>query len=289
MGAPGLTSPIRSEAFENLQLNAGIMLYNFNYDSYTDAASLKAAIASAVSENTNILGVTRGGGSFTVTRELRQPEVDGMRYNFVGGNFVDSADANLSTTLLEVTPANIKMLLGTGQSTTSGKKTTIRMKTAIDPESYLTNVVWVGDISDGGYVLIALKNALNTADFSLTYTDKGEGTLAAEFHAHQADVLDYDYAPFEIIYLDELPTPGVVVTPATATIKVGGTITLSAVGSPAGGSVAWSSDNTTAATVNASTGVVTGAAVGTASIICTYTKDTQTATASAFVRVIAAT
>ena len=28
MGAPGLTSPIRTEAFQNLQLNAGIFLVN---------------------------------------------------------------------------------------------------------------------------------------------------------------------------------------------------------------------------------------------------------------------
>ena len=51
-------------------------------------------------------------------------------------------------------------------------------------------------------VAICLFNALNTADFTLTYTDKGEGTLACEFHAHQANVSDYDYAPFEIYYFD---------------------------------------------------------------------------------------
>ena len=49
-------------------------------------------------------------------------------------------------------------------------------------------------------MLICLKNALNQADFTLTWTDKGEGTLPVEFHAKQADVNDYDYAPFEIVY-----------------------------------------------------------------------------------------
>lgn len=202
-GAPGMTSPIRSAAFENLQLNAGIFLLNVDYSSITDSSALKTAIAAAVTAGTNILGVTRGGGAFNVTREMRTPEVDGIRYNFVGGDFVDSADAYLSTTLLEVNPENFERLLGSGDAVTSGKKTTVTMRTAIDPDNdYITHLQWVGDIADGRLVLIELDNALNTADFSLTFTDKGEGTMAAEFHARQGDVTDYDEAPFRVVFFD---------------------------------------------------------------------------------------
>ena len=203
MSAPGMTSPIRADAFNNLQLNAGIFLTGFSYSSITDATALKTAIASAVTAGTNILGVTRGGGTFTVTRETRTPEVDGMRYPFKGSDFVDSVDAYLSTTLLEVSADNFKKLLASGDSSTSGKKTTVTMHTAIDPSTdYITSLCWVGDISDGRMVLIELDNAINTADFSMTFTDKGEGTLAAEFHARQASVLDYDNAPFRVVFFD---------------------------------------------------------------------------------------
>lgn len=203
MAAPGMTSPIRSEAFQNLQLNAGIFLVDFDYSSITSSSALKTAIAAAITAGTGILGVTRGGGTFTVTRETRTPEVDGMRYPFKGSDFVDSVDAYLSTTLLEVNPANFARLLGSGRSTTSGNKTTITMNTALDPDTdYIDSLCWVGDIADGGYVLIELDNAINTADFSMTFTDKGEGTLAAEFHARQEDVLDYDKAPFRVVFFD---------------------------------------------------------------------------------------
>lgn len=206
MGAPGLTSPIRSEAFDNLQLNAGIFLIDFDYSTIADATALKTAIASAVSGDTGILGVTRGGGTFTVTRETRTPEIDGMRYPFKGSDFVDSADAYLSGTLLEVNPDNFKRLLGSGDATTSGKKTTITMRTAIDPATdYINKLCWVGDISDGRLVLIELDNAFNTSDFSLTFADKGEGTMTFEFHARQSDVLSYDTAPFRVVFFD-LPT-----------------------------------------------------------------------------------
>ena len=203
MSAPGMTSPIRTAAFQNLQLNAGVFLVNFNYSSVTDSAALKTAIATAIATPANILGVTRGGGSFKVTRELRTPEVDGMRYPFKGSDFVDSVDASLSGTLLEVVPNNFDLLLSTGDVATSGKKTTITMHTALNASTdYITHLCWVGDIADGRAVLIELDNAINTADFELTFTDKGEGTMTFEFHARQATVNDYDDAPFRVIFFD---------------------------------------------------------------------------------------
>lgn len=206
MAAPGHTSAIRKETFENLQLNAGIFIKDFVYSGITSAGDLKneiqLCVEGSVSAQGTILGATRGGGSFTVTRDLRSPDVDGKRYGFKGDTFVDSVEAQISTTLVEITPDNIVDALGSATLATSsnGLVTTINLNTAIDSDDYLTNICWVGDISDGRYVLIALKNALNQADFSLTFTDKGEGTLPVEFHAKQDDVEDYDTAPFEILY-----------------------------------------------------------------------------------------
>lgn len=207
MGEPGNTTALRADTFDKLQLNAGIVLKNLSYDSVTDATALKTAIANIISGGSSpigeLVGATRGGGTFTVTREMRTPEIDGMRYPFKGSDFVDSIDAYLSTTLVEITSDNVADLLATGTATTSGKKTTVKMATAITSSDYLTNICWVGDLSDGQLVLICLKNAINTADFTFTYTDKGEGTLAAEFHARQANVDDYDNAPFEVVFFDK--------------------------------------------------------------------------------------
>ena len=204
MAAPGLTSPIRTEAFQNLQLNAGIFLADFDHSNITDATALKTAIAAAVTAGDKILGVTRGGGSFTVNKEVRTPEVDGIRYPFKGQDFIDSVDAYLSGTLLEVNPTNFKRLLGTGDVETSGKKTIVTMHTAVDVETdYIDSLIWVGDIANGSLVMIELDNAFNTQDFSLTFTDKGEGTMTFEFHARQDEVNDYDEAPFRVIFFDK--------------------------------------------------------------------------------------
>ena len=204
--APGHTTPLREDTFKNLQLNAGILIKNFDYSGATNAGTLKNAINDVILQTGStagaLLGATRGGGSFTITREIRTPEADGKRYGYKGDSFVDSCDAYLSTTLIEITPENLIDALASATSTKVGKVTTIKLATAIDADDYLTNVCWVGDISDGRYVLIALDNALNQADLTLTWTDKGEGTLPVEFHAKQSNLDDYDYAPFEVKYYE---------------------------------------------------------------------------------------
>lgn len=203
MPVAGMVTPTRTETFQHLQLNAGAFLVNFEYSTYATADALKTALATALRDETKILGSTRGGGTFVVTSTIREPEVDGKRYRFKGGAFVDDVDAQMTGTLVEIIPQRFAQILATGEATTAGQKTTIKMHTAIQDTDYLTNLVWVGDMSDGRLVLIALKNALNNNGMTLTFSDKGEGTIPFEFHAYQDSVEDYDFAPFEVIFLDK--------------------------------------------------------------------------------------
>lgn len=202
MSAPGSLSALREETFDNLQLNVGIFLKNFTYESITDADALLTAIETAITAGTSLLGVTRGGGSFNVSREMREPQIDGLRYRFKGGTFVDSADPYLTTNLVETTPQNFAVALG-GTAVTTGKKTVVKMPTALGDSAYLTNLCWVGELADGRLVLICLYNAINTANFTFTFQDKNEGALAVEFHGAQSNVSDYDEAPFEVVFFDK--------------------------------------------------------------------------------------
>lgn len=203
MAVAGYVTPCRTETFQNLQLNAGAFLIGFDYSTYENATTLRTALATALQDETKLLGATRGGGTFVVTSEIREPDVDGKRYRFKGGAFVDSVDAQLTGTLVEIRPEIFAKVLATGEHETAGQKTTVKMHTAIQSGDYIPSLVWVGDMSDGGLVLIALKNALNNNGMTLTFTDKGEGTIPFEFHAYQSVVEDYDYAPFEVVFLDK--------------------------------------------------------------------------------------
>lgn len=81
---------------------------------------------------------------------------------------------------------------------------------------------------------------------------------------------------------DPIAVTGVAVTPTTVTVKIGASASLSATISPANAgnkSVAWSSNSTGVATVNAN-GVVTGVAAGTAIVTATTADGGRTASAT---------
>lgn len=196
-----MTTGLRAETFENIQLNAGVFLQGFKYDTATDAATLKALIATAIESGTGVLGATRGGGSFECTPEIRTIEADGMRYPFKGSTVNDLWTVKLKTTLLETTPDNFARALMCADVETTGGKTTVRVRTNIELTDYQDSICWIGDTSKG-YVLIKLDNALNLTGASFTFTDKGEGTLPVEFQAHNASLEDQEHAPFEIVFFD---------------------------------------------------------------------------------------
>lgn len=198
-----MTTGLRASTFENLQLNAGMFLANFSYSTATDAATLGALLKTEREKTSGsaLIGATRGGGTFVCTPNTRSIEADGKREEWKGSSVNDGWSIKLTTTLLEINATNLKRSFGTADVTDTEKKHTIKIRTDIKDADYIDSLVWVGDTSKG-YVLIAIKNALNTAGATLTWTDKGEGTIPVEFTAHQDGLETDGYAPCEVIFFD---------------------------------------------------------------------------------------
>lgn len=198
-----MTTGLRASTFENLQLNAGMFLANFDYSTATDAATLGALLKTEREKTSGsaLIGATRGGGTFVCTPNTRSIEADGKREEWKGSSVNDGWTIKLTTTLLEINTTNLKRSFGTADVTDTEKKHTIKIRTDIKDADYIDSLVWVGDTSKG-YVLIAIKNALNTAGATLTWTDKGEGTIPVEFTAHQDGLETDGYAPCEVIFFD---------------------------------------------------------------------------------------
>ena len=198
-----MTTGLRASTFENLQLNAGMFLANFDYSTATDAATLGALLKTEREKTSGsaLIGATRGGGTFVCTPNTRSIEADGKREEWKGSSVNDGWTIKLTTTLLEINATNLKRSFGTADVTDTEKKHTIKIRTDIKDADYIESLVWVGDTSKG-YVLIAIKNALNTAGATLTWTDKGEGTIPVEFTAHQDGLETDGYAPCEVKFFD---------------------------------------------------------------------------------------
>ena len=264
MSVANMITAARAEGFKHVVLNVGALFKDFDVTQYTTTSALKTALASALSDESKCLGMTRGGGSFTTTRKMRQIEADGLRYRYVGDTTTDSIDATLNFTFIEMSAKNIEMGLTATNENVSGQVTKITPRTRIEAGDYIQNLVLATDLGDGGVLVIHFKNALNTADFTVTYTDKGEATYPLEFHPYQDDLEDYDTAPYDIyVYEGDKIT----LNKSNLAITGTGTGSITATTVPAGATVTWASTNTGVATV--SSGTVTGVAPGSCWITAT--------------------
>lgn len=207
MPVANMITSARAEGFKHVLLNVGALFKDFDYSEIKTTTALKEALVAALADETKCMGMTRGGGSFTTTREMRQIEADGLRYRYVGDTLTDSVDASLNFTFIEFAPKNLKMGLTAADAVTDGEKTTIKPRTLIKTGDYLKNLVLATDLSNGGVMLIAFKNALNVANFTVTYTDKGEATYPLELHPYQDNLDDFDTAPYEIVIFEPASNP----------------------------------------------------------------------------------
>lgn len=183
-----MVTPIRADTFKQLGFNAGILLKDFDYSAATDAKTLAAAIATAITAGTALLGGTKGGVNIATNTTFWKPEIDGMRMDFKGEQQMDNAECKMSGTLVELTANNFKDVLALADVSTDNNITTIQPRFSITDADYIDHIIWVGDHGSDGLFLVDLKNALNTSGLNMQTTDKDIATLPFEFTGHADSV-----------------------------------------------------------------------------------------------------
>lgn len=178
---------IPETAFQNLQLNAGILLNDFAPDTGTLTESA-------------ILGATTGGNNFAATPTYSDfgEDIDNCPKNMKELKKLDTWEVTMSGTFVTVSADLAKVLVGAGGL--SGEKITPRANLE---DADFTDLWWVGDYSDkngetnGGFVAVHMMNALNTGGFTIQSTDKGKGQFAYNFTGHYS-MSAQDTVPFEV-------------------------------------------------------------------------------------------
>ena len=178
---------IPETTFQNIQLNAGVLLSAFNPESATVA-------------NESIIGATTGGVNFTATPTFSDygEDIDNCPKNMMELKKLDSWEISMGGTYVTVDGNAVKSLVGAAD--VSGNKITPRNDVLL---SDFTDVWWVGDYSDkngetnGGFVAIHMMNALSTGGFAIQSSDNGKGNFAFTYTAHYS--MDaQDTVPFEV-------------------------------------------------------------------------------------------
>ena len=181
---------IPSDAFQKLQINAGILTTDFTPATGTIGESGQ-------------IGATTGGVNFTATPTYSDfgEDIDNCPKNMKELKKLDSWEVKMTGTFVNADTAIAKRLCGAADIGTTDK-------TKVTPRNDLKDAdfadIWlVGDYSDkngetnGGFIAIKLLNALSTGGFQLKTADKAKGQFAFEFTGHYS-MSAQDTVPFEI-------------------------------------------------------------------------------------------
>ena len=183
---------VPTDTFENLVLNAGILV-----DTFTPSSGVIG----------NILGATTGGIEFSTNPTYTDfgEDIDNVPANTKQLKRLQSFDPAMSGTFLTVDTAAVKSLIGAADIGTSDTTKVVPRDQLVAAD--FEDVWWVGDYSDknvddesthtAGYIAIHLMNALNTAGFKITSSKDNKAQMAFEYHGHY-DISNISTPPFEI-------------------------------------------------------------------------------------------
>lgn len=270
----GRATVIPQNAFEGLQVEAGVLLKRFDPDNPQILDS-------------DIICATTGG--FTVsckpTYSDMGSDVDNVAPNMMELKHLDSWDCSAATTGLGTSPELIKMGLGAADIDANDSSKIIPRRDLAQTD--FASIWWVGDRADGGLVACQILNALSTDGFSLKTSKNGKGNVSLTITGHVSlDAQDVVPMVFYSIDPEEAEVLTIKLNKSGIMIADGDTETLTAK-TDAGASVTWASTDTTVATVT-SGGVVTAEGEGVCVITAKASKSGEFAIASCDVTVTAA-
>lgn len=231
----GMFTAIPQDTFEELQVEAGVVLKTFN----------PASPAAPTSDN--IVCATTGGitASCIPSYEDFGADIDNCPTNVKELKRVTGWESKLGFTSLGTSAETIKLALGAAdasggsysltsdESLVSGKTyysrsgtspnytyTAVASPSAASLSTYyektpdnkvlprrdlaqsdFTDLWWVGDRADGGFVAVKLINALSTGGLSLKTTKAGKGQISVELTGH-VSINDQETMPMEWYSMD---------------------------------------------------------------------------------------
>lgn len=185
---------IPTDTFKKLQMNAGVLLRNFDPKN-------------AEVNDKDLVGATTGGVSFTATAEYTDfgEDIDNCPNNMKELKRKGYTTATCSGNFVTVDPRAAADMVG-------GAEIDGDDPTHIIPHNDLAagdfKDLWiVGDYSDvnadgqndgkAGFIAIHMMNTLSTGGFQLQTTKNGKGQFAFEFTAHYS-MSEQDKVPFEL-------------------------------------------------------------------------------------------
>lgn len=195
----GMFTKVSQDAFDQLQIEAGMLLNNFDPTNPTEP------------QDEDIITATTGGITVSCVPTYSDwgEDVDNVPNNMKELKHLDGWECTMSTTALGTSEELIAFSLGAATTTAASHKIVPNRDLK---QSDFSDLWWVGDRADGGLVAVKLKNALSTGGFALTTSKNSKGTIAITLTGHVS-----------IDAQDEMPMEFYTIPPTGATGATGAT------------------------------------------------------------------
>lgn len=195
---------IPESAFDGLQVDAGVLLKNFDIEAATNG---HLGFTDA-----DIICATTGGINPTCvpTYSDYAEDVDNAPTNLKEFKHLDGWDCKIATTSLGNSPELIRLSLGAADIDISNSGKIVPRRNLSQDD--FTDIWWVGDRADGGFIAIQLLNALSSGGFSLQTTKNGKGQVSLEITGHVSisaqnvvPMVFYSIDPYELQHVTVAP------------------------------------------------------------------------------------
>ncbi len=183
----GRFSVISKSAFDEFQVDAGVLLKNFD------------PLAPELVED-DIICATTGGITPSCTPSYSDwgEDVDNCPSKAKELMHLDGWECSLGFTALNSSKEVIRLALGAADISEENGAIVPRRSLK---DSDFSDVWWVGDRSDGGVVAICLRNALSTSGFSLQTTKNGKGQISVTLSGN-VSINEQNTVPMEFYVLE---------------------------------------------------------------------------------------
>lgn len=275
-------SGFSKDTAENIIINAPVVYQNVMIDPAKPEDGFTAE---------KMLGATQGGVEINIQASIRKIEADGTYAMDVKGlNAFETGKAEMTATILSMTKEMITLAAhGTVDNNADITGfTKIDGRSVVADEDYIKNIAVVGMMNGSNrHVIFIFDNALVTSDLKIKMEDKSEGTVELTVQANATvDQVQAGELPWHIYFPDEVDNVNVAVTgveisSTVNTVAVGSSITITSTVSPDNANnknVIYKSSDPTVASVEETSGVVTGVKAGNATITATTQDGNKTAT-----------
>lgn len=170
---------ISTDAFDELQLDAGVLLSSFDPADPDEPAS------------EDIIATTTGGINIVCSPTYSDfgEDVDNVPNNMMEFKHLDGWECSMSFSSIKFNSANTVWALGAADKTTTAASASSAGYDKIVPRAELSqtdfkDIWWVGDKANGGAYAVKLMNALSTGGLNVQTTKNGKGTNQMTLTGH---------------------------------------------------------------------------------------------------------